>query len=62
MVKYIYGKVFSVVAKKPIRLWGMSLLANLPLGDATQVLPGHESFSTLGQERSTNPYMNGAWY
>ena len=40
----------------------LSLLANLPLGDDTQVLPGHESFSTLGQERSTNPYMNGAWY
>ena len=32
MVKYIYGKVFSVVAKKPIRLWGMSLLADLLTG------------------------------
>lgn len=40
----------------------LSLLAELPLPDATKVLPGHESFSTLGQERSTNPYMNGAWY
>jgi len=39
-----------------------SLLAELPLPDATKVLPGHEGFSTLGQERSTNPYMNGAWY
>lgn len=40
----------------------LSLLAELPLPDATKVLPGHEGFSTLGQERSTNPYMNGAWY
>ena len=40
----------------------LSLLAELPLPDATKVLPGHESFSTLGQERSSNPYMNGAWY
>lgn len=32
MVKYIYGKMFSVVAKKPIRLWGMSLLADLLTG------------------------------
>ena len=39
----------------------LSLLANLPLGDDTQVLPGHESFSTLGQERRTNPYMDGGW-
>ena len=38
----------------------LSLLAELPLPDDTQVLPGHESFSTLGQERRTNPYMNGA--
>ena len=40
----------------------LSLLAELPLPDATKVLPGHEGFSTLGQERSTNPYMNAAWY
>lgn len=40
----------------------LSLLAELPLPDATKVLPGHEGFSTLGQERSTNPYMNEAWY
>ena len=39
----------------------LSLLAELPLPDATKVLPGHESLSTLGQERSTNPYMNGGW-
>lgn len=40
----------------------LSLLAELPLPDETKVLPGHESFSTLGQERRTNPYMNEAWY
>ena len=40
----------------------LSLLAELPLPDATTVLPGHGESSTLGQERSTNPYMNGAWY
>ena len=39
----------------------LSLLANLPLGDDTQVLPGHESFSTLWQERRTNPYIDGGW-
>ena len=39
----------------------LSLLANLPLGDDTQVLPGHEDFSTLGQERRANPYMAGDW-
>ena len=39
----------------------LSLLAHLPLGADTQVLPGHESFSTLGQERRTNPYMDGGW-
>lgn len=27
----------------------LSLLAELPLPDATKVLPGHEGFSTLGQ-------------
>lgn len=40
----------------------LSLLAGLPLPDEMQVLPGHESFSTLGQERRTNPYMNGMWF
>lgn len=40
----------------------LSLLAGLPLPDETQVYPGHEGFSTLGQERQSNPYMNGMWY
>lgn len=40
----------------------LAALAALPLADATQVLPGHESFSTLGQERRTNPYLNGMWF
>ena len=35
----------------------LTALAALPLADETQVLPGHESFSTLGQERRTNPYI-----
>lgn len=40
----------------------LAKLAALPLPDETQVLPGHEGFSTLGQERRTNPYMNGMWF
>ena len=32
-------------------------LAALPVADEVQVLPGHESFSTLGYERAHNPYM-----
>lgn len=40
----------------------LSMLAALPLADDVAVLPGHESFSTLGQERRTNPYLNGAWF
>lgn len=40
----------------------LSLLAELPISDTVQVLPGHESFSTLGRERRLNPYMNGAWF
>ena len=40
----------------------LSLLAELPLPDATKVLPGHEDFTTLGQERRSNPYMNEAWF
>lgn len=40
----------------------LSLLAELPLPDDTQVLPGHEAFSTLGKERRANPYLNGAWF
>ena len=39
-----------------------ALLAALPLPDATKVLPGHEDFTTLGQERRSNPYMNEAWF
>lgn len=35
----------------------LSLLANLPLPDETQVCPGHEGFTTLGRERRSNPYM-----
>ena len=40
----------------------LSLLAELPLPDETKVLPGHEDFTTLGQERRSNPYMNEAWF
>lgn len=40
----------------------LSLVANLPLPDETKVLPGHESFSTLGQERRSNPFLLGEWY
>ena len=40
----------------------LALLAGLPLPDDTQVLPGHESFTTLGRERRSNPYLNGAWF
>lgn len=40
----------------------LSLLAELLIPDTVQVLPGHESFSTLGRERRSNPYMNGAWF
>ena len=40
----------------------LSLLAALPLPDETKVLPGHEDFTTLGQERRSNPYMNEAWF
>ena len=40
----------------------LALLAGLPLPDGTQVLPGHESFTTLGRERRSNPYLNGAWF
>lgn len=40
----------------------LSLLAALPLPDETQVLPGHEAFSTLVRERRSNPYLNGAWF
>ena len=34
-------------------------IAALPLPDETRVLPGHESFSTLGEERRHNPCLRG---
>ena len=40
----------------------LSMLAALPLADETQVLPGHEAFSTLGRERRGNPCLNVAWF
>lgn len=40
----------------------LSLLAALPLSDEVKVLPGHEAFSTMGQERRSNPYLNGMWF
>ena len=40
----------------------LSMLAARPLGGETQVLPGHEAFSTLGRERRGNPCLNGAWF
>lgn len=40
----------------------LSLLAALPLADDVNVLPGHEAFSTMGKERRSNPYLNGAWF
>ena len=40
----------------------LSMLAALPLADGTQVRPGHEAFATLGRERRSNPYLNGAWF
>lgn len=32
-------------------------LVSLGLDDETQVLPGHDSFTTLGKESKTNPYL-----
>ncbi|MFF4397645.1 MBL fold metallo-hydrolase [Streptomyces sp. NPDC001480] len=29
----------------------------LPLDDSTVVLPGHNDYTTIGQERATNPYL-----
>jgi glyoxylase-like metal-dependent hydrolase (beta-lactamase superfamily II) len=29
----------------------------LPLDDSTVVLPGHQDYTTIGQERATNPYL-----
>ena len=37
----------------------LALVADLPLPDETTVYPGHESFTTLGQERRSNPYLMG---
>ena len=36
----------------------LAKLRALPLPDDTQVLPGHGPFSTLGQEKAANPYLN----
>lgn len=40
----------------------LSKLAALPLPDETRVLPGHEGFSTLGEEKKHNPYMRGEFF
>lgn len=40
----------------------LSMLAQLPLPGDTRVLPGHEYFSTFGEERRSNPYLLGEWY
>ena len=37
----------------------LAAIAALPLPDETRVLPGHESFSTLGEERRHNPCLRG---
>ena len=37
----------------------LATIAALPLPDETRVLPGHESFSTLGEERRHNPCLRG---
>ena len=41
MIKYVFGKIFEVLAKKPIKLWGLSLLGVLLTGLASAlcVLP-----------------------
>lgn len=39
----------------------LALLAGLPLPDSTKVLPGHDRFTTLGEERASNPYLLGMW-
>lgn len=39
----------------------LALLKDLPLPDETRVYPGHEAFTTLGEERANNPYMLGLW-
>ena len=40
----------------------LSMVAELPLPDETQVYPGHESFTTLGRERRSNPCLRGEWF
>ncbi len=40
----------------------LSMLAKLPLPGETKVLPGHEYFSTFGEELRHNPYLLGEWY
>lgn len=40
----------------------LSMLSKLPLPGETKVMPGHEYFSTLGEERRQNPYLLGEWY
>ena len=37
----------------------LRLLKGLPLPDDTRVFPGHGAFTTLGEERRTNPYLAG---
>lgn len=39
----------------------LSLLAELPLPDGTRVLPGHGEETTLGAEKKSNPFLQGAW-
>ena len=40
----------------------LSMLSKLPLPGGTKVLPGHEYFSTFGEELRHNPYLLGEWY
>lgn len=39
----------------------LALLRDLPLPDDTRVFPGHDRFTTLGEERRSNPYMAGMY-
>lgn len=41
MIKYVFGKIFEVLAKKPVKLWGISLLGVLltALASVLGVLP-----------------------
>ncbi|MDD4850190.1 MAG: MBL fold metallo-hydrolase [Gemmiger sp.] len=54
------GRVDMPGGSAPQMMQSLARLAGLPLGDATRVLPGHEGFSTLGEERRHNPYLQGA--